>query len=107
MYRLTGNRMYRNWNWQVVEALQQYARVDGGGYKGLRNAFAAGDDPDNYDDLQPSFFLAETLQYLFLTFADPAALPLDQWVFNTEAHPLRVQSDGNRCRFSNGGPSAR
>lgn len=53
-----------------------------------------------------SFFLAETLKYLYLLFeapaggmgggggrgahADPVLLPLDRYVFNTEAHPLPV-----------------
>jgi len=37
-----------------------------------------------------SFFLAETLKYLYLLYADDTLLPLDQWVFNTEAHPLPV-----------------
>lgn len=37
-----------------------------------------------------SFWLAETLKYLFLLFSDQDALRLDQWVLNTEAHPLPV-----------------
>jgi mannosyl-oligosaccharide alpha-1,2-mannosidase len=37
-----------------------------------------------------SFFLAETLKYLLLLFGDAGTLPLDEWVFNTEAHPFRV-----------------
>jgi hypothetical protein len=37
-----------------------------------------------------SFFLAETLKYLFLLFRDDDPIPLDQWVLNTEAHPLPV-----------------
>ena len=41
-------------------------------------------------DEQPSFFLAETLKYLFLIFSDEDVLPLNEWVFNTEAHPLPV-----------------
>jgi mannosyl-oligosaccharide alpha-1,2-mannosidase len=44
------------------------------------------------DDVQQSFFLAETLKYLYLTFADPSEIPLDQWVFNTEAHPFPIVS---------------
>lgn len=41
--------------------------------------------------LQESFWLAETLKYLWLLFSDdPSLLPLDKWVFNTEAHPLPV-----------------
>ena len=38
-----------------------------------------------------SFFLAETLKYLYLLFSDSSVLPLDVWVLNTEAHPLRIQ----------------
>ena len=39
-------------------------------------------------DLMHSFFLAETLKYLYLLFK-PEALPFGKTVFNTEAHPLR------------------
>jgi mannosyl-oligosaccharide alpha-1,2-mannosidase len=38
-----------------------------------------------------SFFLAETLKYFLLLFEDdPSVVPLDQWVFNTEAHPIPI-----------------
>jgi len=40
-------------------------------------------------DLMPSYFLAETLKYLYLIFAPDDALRFDDVVFNTEAHPLR------------------
>jgi mannosyl-oligosaccharide alpha-1,2-mannosidase len=40
-----------------------------------------------HDDMQQSLFLAETLKYLF---SGNDLLPLDHWVFNTEAHPLPV-----------------
>ena len=40
-------------------------------------------------DLMPSYFLAETLKYLYLLFAPESALDLDKVVFNTEAHPLK------------------
>jgi hypothetical protein len=36
-----------------------------------------------------SFFLAETLKYLYLLFAPANTVDLTQVVFNTEAHPLR------------------
>jgi mannosyl-oligosaccharide alpha-1,2-mannosidase len=39
-----------------------------------------------------SFWLAETLKYLWLLFGDPSDLPLEEWVLNTEAHPLRIRS---------------
>ena len=44
-----------------------------------------------YRDKMETFYLAETLKYLYLLFSDdPNLLPLDKWVFNTEAHPLPV-----------------
>ena len=46
-----------------------------------------------HDDVQQSFFLAETLKYLYLIFSDDDAMDLDRWVLNTEAHPLPVLSD--------------
>ena len=48
--------------------------------------------PPPQRDKMESFWLAETLKYLFLLFDDsrPALLPLDQFVLNTEAHPLPI-----------------
>lgn len=38
-----------------------------------------------------SFFLGETLKYFYLLFSDDSSLiSLDEYVFNTEAHPLPV-----------------
>lgn len=39
-----------------------------------------------------SFFLAETLKYLYLLFDDVTSTSLNEWVFNTEAHPLPIFS---------------
>jgi hypothetical protein len=39
-----------------------------------------------------SYFLAETLKYLYLLFASPGAVDLRDHVFNTEAHPLAKSS---------------
>jgi hypothetical protein len=39
-------------------------------------------------DLMPSYFLAETLKYLYLLFSGEP-VDLEKVVFNTEAHPLR------------------
>jgi mannosidase alpha-like ER degradation enhancer 2 len=42
-------------------------------------------------DQMPSYFLAETLKYLYLLFAPDSALDFDKVVFNTEAHPLKKE----------------
>ena len=47
--------------------------------------------PVQYDDVMESFWMAETLQYLYLLFSDDSVYPLDQWVWSTEAHVYRQQ----------------
>lgn len=38
-----------------------------------------------------AFWLSETLSYLYMLFEDQEKVPkLDQWVFNTEGHPLPI-----------------
>jgi len=43
------------------------------------------------DDSMESFFFAETLKYAFLLFAPEKTLDLKKMVFNTEAHPLKIE----------------
>jgi mannosyl-oligosaccharide alpha-1,2-mannosidase len=43
--------------------------------------------------MMESFFLGETLKYLYLLFADQQEIDLKQWVFNTEAHPMPIYRD--------------
>ena len=42
------------------------------------------------DDRMESFFLAETLKYLYLLQDPDSEISLDTYVFNTEAHPLKI-----------------
>uniref|UniRef100_A0A673ZQC1 alpha-1,2-Mannosidase n=1 Tax=Salmo trutta TaxID=8032 RepID=A0A673ZQC1_SALTR len=84
MWRLTHDPKYREWGWEAVQALEKHCRVEGG-YSGVRDVYASS---PNHDDVQQSFYLAETLKYLYLLFSDDDHLPLEHWVFNTEAHPL-------------------
>jgi mannosyl-oligosaccharide alpha-1,2-mannosidase len=47
--------------------------------------------PPPLNSKMESFWVAETLKYLYLLFEDDGnVVPLDQWVFNTEAHPLPI-----------------
>ncbi|RYP24730.1 hypothetical protein DL765_000276 [Monosporascus sp. GIB2] len=36
-----------------------------------------------------SFWLGETLKYFYLVFSDGGLVSLDEYVFDTEAHPFR------------------
>ncbi|KAJ2832025.1 hypothetical protein J3B01_005054 [Coemansia erecta] len=88
MYRITGDQKYQEWGWQIFESIEQYARVEHG-YAALVNVLQT-NMTSNLEDSMESFFLAETLKYLYLLFSPPTVLPLDEYVFTTEAHPFRI-----------------
>lgn len=88
LWRFTKNKKYREWGWEAIQALEKYCRTDGG-FTGIKDVYA---QTPAQDDVQQSFFLAETLKYLYLLFSDDSLLPLDLWVFNTEAHPFPIQN---------------
>ncbi|KAJ8689444.1 hypothetical protein PTI98_012347 [Pleurotus ostreatus] len=86
LWKTTGDVKWRERGWAVFQALEKHARV--------QNGYASVHDVDEVpavpNDDMPSYFLAETLKYLYLLFAEADIVPLDKWVFNTEAHPLPV-----------------
>uniref|UniRef100_A0A8B9KTR3 alpha-1,2-Mannosidase n=1 Tax=Astyanax mexicanus TaxID=7994 RepID=A0A8B9KTR3_ASTMX len=81
-------------DFSLFQALEQHCRLEGG-YSGVRDVYASS---PSHDDVQQSFYLAETLKYLYLLFSDDDHLPFDHWVFNTEAHPLPVIKPDNADR---------
>ncbi|KAJ0076209.1 hypothetical protein Patl1_34915 [Pistacia atlantica] len=97
LWRLTGNKTYKEWGWNIFQAFEKNSRVESG-YVGLKDV-----NTGVKDNMMQSFFLAETLKYLYLLFSPPTVIPLDEWVFNTEAHPLRIvtRNDGERSVHSN------
>lgn len=58
MWRLTHQQKYRDWGWEAVQALEKHCRTPNG-YSGLKNVYM--EEPQK-DDVQQSFFLAETLK---------------------------------------------
>jgi len=87
LWKITKKRMYKEWIWDAIIAIDKYCRVESG-FVGLRNVYKL---EEGYDDNQQSFFIAETLKYAYLTFSDDR-IPLGKWVFNTEAHPFPISN---------------
>ncbi|KAL3962184.1 hypothetical protein ACCO45_003707 [Purpureocillium lilacinum] len=86
MWRITKDERYREWGWEMFRSFMNYTAVeDGGGFTSLNNANVI---PPVIKDNMESFWLAETLKYLYLLFSPDDVLPLDKMVLNTEAHPL-------------------
>jgi mannosyl-oligosaccharide alpha-1,2-mannosidase len=85
LYRITGERRYQEAAWQMFLSIEKATRTD--------VAHAAVHDvrvgvPAQSDRME-SFWLAETLKYFYLVFAEAEEVSLDEWVLNTEAHPFR------------------
>jgi mannosidase alpha-like ER degradation enhancer 2 len=78
-----GGRRYRQMGETFFKSLVKYCRTESG-YAYLEDVTTKGKG-----DGMESFFLAETLKYLYLLYSDDRALAPDSVVFTTEAHPLR------------------
>ncbi|PKA64438.1 Mannosyl-oligosaccharide 1,2-alpha-mannosidase MNS3 [Apostasia shenzhenica] len=87
LYRITEDPKYREWGWQIFKAFERHTKVDSGGYSSLDDVTSI--LPHKSDKME-TFFLGETLKYLYLLFGDDDILPLDKFVFNTEAHPFPI-----------------
>ncbi|XP_069335707.1 mannosyl-oligosaccharide 1,2-alpha-mannosidase IC isoform X1 [Eulemur rufifrons] len=94
LWRQTHDPIYREWGWEVVMALEKHCRTEAG-FSGIQDVY---NSTPNHDNKQQSFFLAETLKYLYLLFSEDDVLSLEDWVFNTEAHPLPVSHSDSSGR---------
>jgi len=88
LYRITGDKGLRETAWTMFEAITSRTRTP--------LAFASLDDVTDPNtrikiDRMESFWMGETLKYFWLLFEDPSVVSLDEFVLNTEAHPLRVK----------------
>jgi mannosidase alpha-like ER degradation enhancer 2 len=83
LFHTTHDPKYLTMGQAILNDLIQYCRTDDG-YTVLKSVVTK-----ERGDRQHSFFLAETLKYLYLLFAPDNTIDLDKVVFNTEAHPLR------------------
>ncbi|KAJ2556381.1 hypothetical protein EV175_002047 [Coemansia sp. RSA 1933] len=89
LYRVTGDPKYQEWGWNIFLGIEKFAKVEGGGYAALKNVYET-EMVDNREDSMESFFLAETLKYLYLLFSPMDLIALDEYVLNTEAHPFKI-----------------
>lgn len=98
LWRITKDQKYRDWGWQIFVSIERWCKRDVG-YSGIKDVRIGQGAP--LLDKQESFFLAETMKYLYLLFSDDSVLPLmglddgkpgfensKFWVLNTEAHPI-------------------
>lgn len=84
MWRLTGDSSWQDKAWTMFSNIERHthSEVASASLEDITRS-----DPTQVDSME-SFWLAETLKYFYLIFADWDVVDLDKWVLNTEAHPL-------------------
>ncbi|KAL6707347.1 hypothetical protein ACN47E_004126 [Coniothyrium glycines] len=85
MYRITGDKHWREAGWKMFEAVNQHTSTK---YGNSAIDDVTKQNPQLNDEME-SFWLAETMKYFYLLFSDEDVVSLDDWVLNTEAHPFR------------------
>ncbi|KAH8693608.1 glycoside hydrolase [Talaromyces proteolyticus] len=98
MYRITEDEQYREWGWEMFKSFVKHTAVvektghdddDNSGSSriiGFTSLSNGNSDPPVKRDNMESFWMAETLKYFYLLFSDRDFIPLEDVVFNTEAH---------------------
>ena len=92
MYRITGDPEWQEKGWRMFTSIIKWTETDVG-HSAIANVAKIPEERDNnMVDNMESFWLAETLKYFYLLYTTPDVISLDDWVFNTEAHPFRRPS---------------
>lgn len=108
LYRVTGSRDLQEMAWRMFESIEKATKTSFGhaaiqdvslreaatvkmnsmevGRPGLQERFGR----IHADGWVKSFWLSETLKYFYLIFSEPDLISLDDYVFNTEAHPFKI-----------------
>lgn len=93
MYYFTRNETYRDLAWRIFQGFEKHCKVPGGGYTTIGSVLNAKQTAPR--DMMESFFLAETLKYLYLLFSEEDVLERyspTKYLFNTEAHLLPLHT---------------
>ena len=92
LYRMTGEKYLQEAAWGMFNAIMDATKTPlaNAALKDMsytKEQVAAGTNIQT--DSMESFWTAETLKYFYLMFSEPDYISLDEWVFNTEAHPFK------------------
>ncbi|KAJ8124508.1 hypothetical protein O1611_g9131 [Lasiodiplodia mahajangana] len=91
-YRATGDTKYQDWAWDAFLNINKTCSA-GVGFSAVTDVNAP--NGGSFYDSQESFWFAEVLKYSYLVQAGEAPYQVsadhnNEWVFNTEAHPVKV-----------------
>ncbi|KAF2632040.1 glycoside hydrolase family 47 protein [Macroventuria anomochaeta] len=87
LWRITGDPSFRATAWEMFQAV---AKATDTAYANAAITDVNASGGGEKEDYMESFWMAETLKYFYLCFADTDLISLDEFVLNTEAHPFRL-----------------
>lgn len=90
LYTATKDPFYIHSAATMMDAYERIAKVQCG-YASIKNVATK-----EKDDKMESFFLSETLKYMYLIFTPDHWMNKEDWVFTTEAHPFPVNQPWRR-----------
>lgn len=85
---MTGDPSLADAAWRMFESINN-ATITPVAHSAIADVTLPVDHGSQKLDQCESFWMAETLKYFYLIFSEPEVVSLDEWVFNTEAHPFR------------------
>ena len=90
LYHLTKDQKYRRWGYEILMSFDKNACIncDDPGSKTFVSLDNCMELPTKRRDATETFWVSETLKYLYLLFQDD--IDLTKYIFNTEAHPFPV-----------------
>lgn len=100
MWRLTGDKRWQDRGWRMfVDWID--ASTAPGGFSSIKDVTK---ESTEWGDNMESFVFAETFKYYYLLFSDPDFISLDDFVFTTEAHPLKLRNEAPGGFWTPSGP---
>lgn len=88
LYRITGDYSLQDTAWRMFDAINTATKAEFAHSAIADVTVPKGQETRKLDECE-SFWMAETLKYFYLVFSEPELVSLDDYVFNTEAHPFR------------------
>lgn len=104
MWKVTSDEIWRQRGWEIYQSIEKYCRTPAG----YASVFNVGQNEPVHSESMPrsaqflmptqvcfmtdwfvmfwrmySYFMAETLKYIFLLFTDKDPISFDKWMFNT------------------------
>ena len=83
------NLINREWGWKIWSSIKRYCKRE----YGFADMHNVNEVRSGNDDRGETFFYSETMKYLYLLFSEDGVNYMDNYVFNTEAHPIPLKKE--------------